>query len=351
MADKKKLVVVGYGGMGGWHVGFAQKSDVIELAGIYDIKEERRVLARENGIRAYESLDEVFSDPEVDIITVATPNDHHKEIAIAALNAGKNVICEKPVCMNSVELEEIIAVANKAGRLFTVHQNRRWDTDKMRIADLYNAGTIGKMLNIESRIHGSRGIPGDWRKVKHEGGGMVLDWGVHLIDQAIMILQDVKITSIYARLDHITNTEVDDGCHIVLGFENGVVYTIEVGTSNYINMPRFYARGDKGSAIIVNWNEPMKVVVKRTGDEKDATPIKAESGLTKTMAPRDEDTVDTFEVPMPPSDVHDFYRNFCASIDGKETQIVTHDQMRRVMKVMEYTFESAEKNQVLKVNI
>lgn len=351
MADKKKLVVVGYGGMGGWHVGFAQKSDVIELAGIYDIKEERRALARENGIRAYDSLDEVLSDPDVDIITTATPNDHHKEIAIAALNAGKNVISEKPVCMNSEELEAVIAVANKVGKLFTVHQNRRWDTDKMRIADLYKNGTIGKMLNIESRIHGSRGIPGDWRKVKSEGGGMVLDWGVHLIDQAIMILEDVKIKSIYARLDHVTNTEVDDGCHIVLGFENGVDYTIEVGTSNYINMPRFYARGDKGTAIIVNWNEPMKVVVKRVGEEKDATPIKAESGLTKTMAPRDEDTVDTFEVPMPPSDVHDFYRNFCKAIDGKETQIVTHDQMRRVMKVMECAFESAEKNQVLKVNI
>ncbi len=351
MADKKKLVVVGYGGMGGWHVGFAQKSDVVELAGIYDIKEERRALASEKGIRAYNTLDDVLSDPEVDIITIATPNDHHKEIAIAALNAGKHVISEKPVCLNSEELEAVIAVANKTGKLFTVHQNRRWDTDKMRIADLYKKGTIGKMLNIESRIHGSRGIPGDWRKVKHEGGGMVLDWGVHLIDQAIMILEDVKIRSIYARLDHITNTEVDDGCHIVLGFENGVNYIIEVGTSNYINMPRFYARGDKGTAIIEDWDEPMKVVVKRVGEEKDATPIKAESGLTKTMAPRDEDTVDTFEVPMPFSDVHDFYRNFCAAIDGKETQIVTHDQMRRVMRIMECTFESAEKNQVLKVNI
>ena len=351
MSVKKKLVVIGYGGMGGWHCNFAQESDVVTLAGIYDIDPAKRELAAERGIKAYGTLDEVLADKEVEIITVATPNDHHMEIAVAALRAGKNVICEKPVCMNSTELEAIIKVANEEGRLFTVHQNRRWDTDKMRIADLYSKGTIGKMLNIESRIHGSRGIPGEWRKVKSEGGGMVLDWGVHLIDQAIMILDGVKINSVYARLDHITNTEVDDGCHIVLGFENGVDYTIEVGTSNYISMPRFYARGDKGTAIIVNWNEPMKVVIKRDGKEKDATPIKAESGLTKTMAPRDEDTVDTFEVPMPHSDVHDFYRNFCAAIDGKATQIVTHEQMRRVMKVMETTFESAEKNQVISVDI
>ena len=69
------------------------------------------------------------------------------------------------------------------------------------------------------------------------------------------------------------------------------------------------------------------------------------------MAPRDEITLDMYEAERPVSDVHDFYRNFCLAIDGKATQIVTHDQMRRVMKVMECTFESADKNQVLKVNI
>ncbi len=351
MANKKKLVVVGYGGMGGWHAANALKSDVVELAGIYDIDENKLALAEERGIKTYKSLDEVLSDPEVELITVATPNDHHCEIAVAALRAGKNVICEKPVVMSSEELETCISVANECGKLFSVHQNRRWDTDKIRIAELYASGSLGQVVNIEKRVHGSRGIPGDWRKVKSEGGGMVLDWGVHLIDQAIMILDGVKITSVYARLDNITNNEVDDGCHIVMTFENGVVYTVEVGTSNFINLPNFYMRGSKGTAIIEKWESPMKVVIKKDGVEKDAVPIRAQQGLTKTMAPRDGDTTVTYLIEEPKVDVHDYYRNFCRAIDGIEPQIVTHEQMRRVMKVMETTFESAAKNEVIKITI
>ncbi len=352
MTSKKNLVIVGYGGMGGgFHCRHAQASDVVTLRGIYDIDPAKREAARQNGIFAYETLEAVLTDAEVDLITVAVPNDCHKEIVIAALRAGKNVICEKPVTLSSADLEEMIAAAEESGKLFTVHQNRRWDTDKMRISALYDKGELGKIVSIESRVHGSRGIPGDWRKVKAQGGGMVLDWGVHLLDQAIMIVKDAKVTSVSARLEYITVPDVDDGCHIVLTFDNGVSYTVEVGTCNYINLPRFYMRGEKGSAIIVNWNEPMKVVVKKTLSEKDATPIRAESGLTKTMAPRDEDTTDSYEVPMPPSDVHDFYRNVCRAIDGEEPQIVTHHEIRRVMKLMEAAFESDATHQVIQTDI
>ena len=94
MANKKKLVVVGFGGMGGWHVNNALNSDVVELAGIYDIDPARLKAAEERGIKAYPSLEAVLSDPEVELITIATPNDHHCEIAVKALRAGKNVICE-----------------------------------------------------------------------------------------------------------------------------------------------------------------------------------------------------------------------------------------------------------------
>ncbi len=352
MSEKKKLAIVGYGGMGGgFHCNHAAKSDVVTLAGIYDIDPEKRKKAEGNGIYAYPTLEALLADREVEIVTVATPNDSHKEIVIKLLESGKNVICEKPVAMNSGELEEMIAAANKAGKVFAVHQNRRFDTDMLRIKALYNKGELGKVVSVESRIHGSRGIPGDWRKKKAQGGGMVLDWGVHLIDQAIQVIPNCPITSVYARLDYITLDEVDDGCHIVLTFANGVNYTIEVGTSNFISLPRFYMRGSEGTAIIRNWDMPMEVTVRNTADEKDATPIKAESGLTKTMAPRDADTTYSYEVPMPFSDVHDYYRNFCRAVDGIEPQLVTHEEMRRVMRIMELAFESAEKGEVIKVNI
>ena len=349
--ERKKLAVIGYGGMGGFHCRHALESDVVELAGIYDIDPARNEKARLDGIRPYGSLEEVLSDGEVEIVTVATPNDTHMDIAVRALRAGKAVICEKPVAMSSRQLDEMIKASDETGSLFTVHQNRRWDTDKMRIQDLYGKGELGRIIDIESRVHGSRGIPGDWRKKPEHGGGMILDWGVHLIDQAFCIVGWKRLVSVYCRNDYVTTESVEDGCHIVMEFENGVFYTVEVGTCNFISLPRFYMRGENGSAVIVNWNEPMKVVVKRQFSEKDATPVRAESGLTKTMAPRDGDTTYSYDVPMPFSDVHDFYRNFCRAIDGKEEQIVTHDQMRRVMRTMEAAFESARLGQVVKTSI
>ena len=98
---KKNAVVIGYGGMGGWHTERLLKSDVAELLGIYDIKEERRELARSRGIYAYESLEEVLADERVELCTVAIPNDSHEDVVVKALNAGKNVICEKPVALSS----------------------------------------------------------------------------------------------------------------------------------------------------------------------------------------------------------------------------------------------------------
>lgn len=338
---KKNLVVIGYGGMGTWHTQHALKSDVVNLVGIYDILPEKCALARERGIFAYDSLEAVLADEKVDMVTVAIPNDSHKEVVVKALNAGKNVLCEKPVAMNSEELEEMIAAAEKNGKVFSVHQNRRFDVDFLAMKQIKESGELGEIINIESRIHGSRGIPSDWRGEKEHGGGMVLDWGVHLIDQILQIF-DEKIEKVYCTFDHITNKEVDDGFQLTIYFEGGKRAYIETETYNFIPMPRFYLRAEKGSAIIMDWRENCKVTKCKAWHESDVIPVQTAAGLTKTMAPRDSITVDEYELEKPASDVHDYYRNFVKAIDGEAEQLVTHPQMRRVMKVMEACFKSDE---------
>lgn len=345
-----RLGIVGYGGMGGWHADHALKSDVVELAGIYDIKPERCALAEKNGIHAYESMDALLSDESVDLVTVAIPNDVHKDVVIQCLLAGKNVICEKPVALSSAEFAEMVDAAHKSGKLFTVHQNRRWDVDFLAMKQLYQSGEIGEVFNIESRIHGSRGIPSDWRGEKAYGGGMLLDWGVHLIDQILQIYTQ-KITKLYCRFEHTTNFEVDDGFKLELTFENGAQAYIEVGTYNFIALPRFYMQAKDGSALITDWREKCQVVRCKAWHESDVLPVQTAAGLTKTMAPRDEVTTDTYEIERPHSDVHDFYRNFCAAIEGKEEQLIKHDEVMRVMKVMEASFESVEKGAVIACEI
>ena len=345
---KKNLVVVGYGGMGQWHTQFALKSDVVNLVGVYDINPAKNELAKNNGIFAYDSYEAVLADETIDIVTVATPNDSHKELVIKALNAGKNVICEKPVAMNSAEVDEMIAAAEKNGKIFSVHQNRRFDADFLAMKNIKESGELGEVFNIESRIQGSRGIPGDWRGKKEHGGGMLLDWGVHLIDQLLQIF-DERIERIYCVFDHITNEEVDDGFKLTLYFEGGKSAYVEVGTYNFIAMPRLYMRAEKGSAIINNWTSNCKVCMCKEWHEDDVIPVKTAAGLTKTMAPREKGnaTINEYETELPSSDVHDYYRNFVNAINGKEVQLVKHCEIKRVMKVMEACFKSDELKQVI----
>ncbi|HBL83799.1 MAG: dehydrogenase [Clostridiales bacterium GWF2_38_85] len=346
----KNIVVVGFGGMGSWHVEYILKSDVVKLLGIYDIKESRSEAARTRGIYAFSSLDEVLADARVDIVLIATPNDVHKEIAVKALNAGKNVISEKPVTLSSSNLQEMIDASVKSGKLFTVHQNRRWDCDYLAVKQIYESGILGYVFNIESRVHGSRGIPGDWRGKKEQGGGMMLDWGVHIIDQILMMVKG-KITRLYAHFDHITNYEVDDGFKLELIFDNSLRVFLEVGTSNFVSLPRWYMQGENGTTVLNDFACEGRTVCVENWDEKDVIPVKTAAGLTKTMAPRKDDAIVTHSIPQIESDVHDFYRNVVKAVDGIQPQLITHQQLMRVMKVMEAAFKSDELGQTLTVEL
>ena len=152
---KKNIAVIGNGGMGGgFHVKHALSSDVLNLLGIYDIDEKKCEDARQKGIYVYSSLEELLNDPRVDIVTVAIPNDAHLDVVLKALNAKKHVICEKPVSLSLADLDQMIAAAEKNGKKFTVHQNRRFDVDYLAIQQIVAEGAIGKPLRIESRVHG-----------------------------------------------------------------------------------------------------------------------------------------------------------------------------------------------------
>ena len=347
---KKKLAIVGYGGQGAWHAQKALASDVIELAGIYDISEKRVKAAIDNGIHVYDSLESLVSDPAVDIVLCATPNDVHKDIVIAALSQKKHTVCEKPVSLTVEDFDDMVACAKENGVLFTVHQNRRWDVDFLAIKSLIESGEIGDTISIESRVHGSRGIPSDWRCHKQYGGGMILDWGVHLIDQMLQLIPE-KITNVFCEITNITTDEVDDGFRLYLTFEGGKRATVEVGTYNFIAMPRFYMQCRSGSAFIEDWQKKCRVAKLKAWCEKEVLPVQTAAGITKTMAPRDEITIDSYEIERPTADVHDFYRNFTAAIDGKCEQLIKNPEVRRVLLVMQAAFKSAENLESLKVNI
>ncbi|MCI5947371.1 MAG: Gfo/Idh/MocA family oxidoreductase [Oscillospiraceae bacterium] len=345
--EKINVVVVGYGGMGGYHADRILEMEKFNLLGIYDIKEERRKAAEEKGIYAYPSFESVLEDKRVELITCAAYNDCHKEIAIRAMEAGINVISEKPVTLCSEDLEEMIAASKRTGKLFTVHQNRRWDNDYRTIKNIYDNGELGKVHAIDSKVYGSRGIPGDWRREKRHGGGMVLDWGVHLLDQILMLNEGKKLVSVYATLTNVTNDEVDDGFRAIIKFENGPECLVEVFTNNFIEAPRWYMAGENGTAVIEDWDLNGKIVKIQDWEKIDAVPIQAGAGITKTMAPRTDETIKEFPLEKIYVKWTDYYNNIYDVIRNGAKPLITHDQQRRLMKLMEAIFKSAEENRTV----
>ncbi len=108
-----RIAIVGYGGMGRWHGWKLSTLDCLELAGVYDIAPEAMEHAREKEIPVYDSFEAVLADESVSLVTVAIPNHLHKNICIRLMEAGKHVICEKPVALSSAELQEMIDAANR----------------------------------------------------------------------------------------------------------------------------------------------------------------------------------------------------------------------------------------------
>ena len=344
---KHRIGIIGYGGMGGWHVNKLQTMENPEIAGIWDIRECQREKALSKGLHVYESLEALLADETVDLVLIATPNDVHKPLAIAAMEAGKNVVCEKPVTLNSADLQEMVDTSVRTGKVFTVHQNRRWDKDFLVVKKIIEEGTLGPIFRIESRVQGAHGIPGDWRALPEHGGGMILDWGVHLLDQALLLYPEAKLQSVYATVSHVTNTLVDDGFYADLLFDNGIHMWVEVGTSNFVELPRWMVNGTDGTAIIEDFKRNGKIVCAHGEDDKDVVPVVTAAGLTKTMAPRREETIKTLPLPEVESDVRDFYRNLMAVIDGEAEQIVKLPQVQRVMRLMEAIMESATTGKVV----
>ncbi len=348
------LGIIGYGGMAGNHRKQLEKKNVrVRLKGVFDIEESRRAAAIEQGYVAYESVDALLCDPEIDIVLVATPNDSHKALALRVLDAGKHLLCEKPVTMTSDELIEIMDKAKKNGLIFTIDQNRRVNRDFISMCRAIEKGLVGKPYVIESRVEGSRGMPEGWRTSKAQGGGMLYDWGVHLIDQ-IMYFCKEKVTEVYCKMFSVYYPEVDDNFRLTMTLEGGLVAHIEVSTNNFIKHPRFLVYGTEGTMMVNEWVGTGKVVRALSRDDTWGVEIAANKvGPSKTMAPRDPSTVEEIALSEPEGiedNLDPTYRQLVDAIEGAPLKILP-EQALRVVRVMEAAFKSAESGNAIHTNI
>ena len=338
--EKMKLGIVGFGFMGHCDADMMATFDEIDLVAVADTNPEQLKDAPE-GVETYGRIDEMLEKADINVVMVSTPNPSHPEMVKKAAAAKKHVICEKPAAMSVAEFDEMVAACKENGVLFTVHQQRRWDTDYRIMKEVYDQNLVGDMYVIKSQLYGFNGNMHDWHVYPEMGGGMLYDWGVHLIDQMLDMVKS-DIVSLYADVQNVINENVDDYFNIILKFANGVTAEIELGTYYLTPKRGWFIGGNKGSAMIDGFAGEGKIV--RTAHLLENVPGKitmTAAGPTRSFGPAAPGLLQEEALPEVNVSHRMYFEHFLKAFNGEEEVIVKPEQVRRVLCVMDTVRESA----------
>ena len=204
------------------------------------------------GIRTYTDVEALLADDSVDLITLITPHNTHAPLAIQALNAGKSVICEKPMCLTAQEATDMIAAAHKNGVMLSVYHNRRHDGDFKALREaIVEKKLIGDVFSIQAGFAGY-GHPGHWwRSDKAISGGAFYDWGAHFLDWILNLMPGRKVVNVsgyfHKRVWHdVTN---EDHVQAILRFDDGAHADLSFSQISSLPMPRWRIQGTKGGIL------------------------------------------------------------------------------------------------------
>ncbi len=336
-----RIGIMGFGGMGHYHAANVNVEGV-RFVSVCDIDPIQTSDAESQGLKVYLSdEDAFFNDPAINTVLLTVPNHLHKQYALKAARAGKNIICEKPAALSIADFDEMTRTAQECGVLFEVHQNRRWDKDFRIVKRVFDERIIGNIFNIESTLHSPNGRMHNWHTFKKYGGGMIYDWGVHLIDQALFLVPD-KIECVFADLKSVFHEEVEDYYKVILKFRQGQTVTLSHSTYCLKSMPRWLVCGDKGTLVIDSFacdgnlystSELLTKLPPRI------TPNVA--GPTRSFIPLPPGKLLVKDLPEVQTDWLDYYWNYLRVLNGLDQFAVRNDEVRRVLAVIDAIFESA----------
>lgn len=192
-ADQITVGVVGYGGafnMGRSHLQQMQAAGMTPLA-VSEIDAARLAVAAHDfpGIQTYSSLEEMLENSSVNLIVLITPHNTHAPLALKCLEAGRHVICEKPLAITTGEVDAMMQAAQGSDVMLSAYHNRHWDGRILQAVELVkNQGLIGEIVRIECHM-GNYNKPNDWwRSSRSVSGGILYDWGVHLLEYALQLI-------------------------------------------------------------------------------------------------------------------------------------------------------------------
>ncbi len=292
-SSKKKVRVGVVGvGIGSLHIQGYQRHPHAEVVAVCDINEERaQQVAQEYGVpHVFADYQQMLEKVELNAVSVCTPNALHAPVAIAAMEAGCHILCEKPLAHNLQDAEQMLKVAQKTGVIFMMGMNNRFRGDSQTLKRHIDAGDLGDIYYAKCGWLRRNGIPGfgGWFTTKSmSGGGPLIDIGVHVLDLTWWLMGCPEPEAVfgatfakfgpYGRGQGGWGTpqkggtfDVEDLATALIRFENGAVCQMDASWASYIERDVFYSQvmGTKGGATL----EPLRIFTDRHGVPEDFVP-------------------------------------------------------------------------------
>lgn len=321
--------VIGYGGafnMGRQHLNFMKDVGITPTA-VCDLDAARLAAAEGDfpGIRVYAEAGRMLADADIDLVTIITPHHSHAPLALQALNAGKGVICEKPMCLTAQEATDMIAAAQANHVLLSVYHNRRHDGDFQAMREaIVEEKRIGDVFSIQAGFAGYKHPSYWWRSDKALSGGTFYDWGAHFLDWILNLMPGRKVVSVtgyfHKRVWHdVTN---EDHVQAVLRFDDGAHADLSFSQISSVPIPRWRIQGTEGGLL-------------DDGSVQDGLKLFAHlDGLPVQGELRNK-----------PSRPERYYQNIYAHLTEGVPLDVTPESARRVIAIMEAAEKSARSGQ------
>jgi|SaaInlStandDraft_1057018.scaffolds.fasta_scaffold12788_4 scyllo-inositol 2-dehydrogenase (NADP+) len=263
-ASDVRVGVIGYGGafnMGKAHLNEMQKAGMTPVA-VAEIDKDRLKVAEDDfpGIQTFSSVATMLKKADVNLVTIITPHNTHAKLALQCLKAGCSVVCEKPLAITTEECDSMIREAKKRKLVLSTYHNRHWDSAIMEAVKRVRKGEIGEIVRIEGEMGGYQ-KPGDWwRSSKKISGGIMYDWGVHILEYSLQVMDDeiLEVSGCHhtgfwnSKSAWKDDTNEDEG-FLMVRFKKGGWLTLNISSINSNpkkGMLQFF--GTKGSIMMVN---------------------------------------------------------------------------------------------------
>jgi scyllo-inositol 2-dehydrogenase (NADP+) len=292
-------------------------------------------------VRVVCSVEELLDIRGIRLVVIATPNETHAPIAQQCLEAGRDVVVDKPFATTFKEAAELVELARKCGRLITVYQNRRYDGDFQAIRQIVADGTLGRIVRFETNYDRFRPDlkPGAWRERVGPGSGILFDLAPHLIDHALVLFGLPEAVTADVRAER-TVAVVDDAFDVMLHYPAGMRAVLRSTMLAVAPRPRFVLHGTRG-AFFKQTFDPQEVNLRRGYiPESGAWGGEPEEdwGVLTTV---ENDVITKRSVPSASSDYRDYYANARDAILGRAMLAVTPEHALNVMRILEMAQESS----------